>query len=635
MNLRSYSTFACAIVIECIVFDPFVAVVAHAADGPAKGAVAEPPAAAANPARAAIAAELHRLFQERHDWQKREFPEYAMSCGDYSNAARLSDGSYAAIERRHAETQSYLKRLQALERAGLSAEDQLNYDLFAHLLKEDIDGHAFRMWLAPLGARHGPHQEIPQMHERVRFESAQDYIDYFARLEQTPRLIDDTIDLLRRGVQEGRTPPQIVLTGVPRQFAALLDGGGLEALATPLQDIRGVPEMKDRTALRERFDQTTFPAVKAAVLKFAEFVGREYIPACRTTLGARDLPDGLAFYAHQLRVMTTTDLTAARIHELGLAEVQRIRAEMLAVIRKSDFYLDSDKNRRLKDPELFENFLKFLRTDPRFYHKSEDDLLREYRDICKRIDAELPKLFRRLPRLSYGVRKIPDFMAPTQTTAYYQRGDIRNAEPGYFYANAYALDQRPRYEMMALAIHEAVPGHHFQVAIAQELEHVPEFRKDMWITAFGEGWALYSERLGLEVGLYETPYDLFGRLTYEMWRACRLVVDTGIHTLGWSRDRALQFMRENSALSELNITAEVDRYISWPGQATGYKIGELKIRELRRRAEERLGSAFDKRDFHDELLSAGCIPLTILETRINAWIERQLSARAAPPTVAP
>ncbi|MCH8854464.1 MAG: DUF885 domain-containing protein, partial [Planctomycetes bacterium] len=260
-------------------------------------------------------------------------------------------------------------------------------------------------------------------------------------------------------------------------------------------------------------------------------------------------------------------------------------------------------------------------------YTKEEDLLRGYRDICKRVDAQLPKLFKTMPRLPYGVRKIPDFMAPSQTTAYYSRGDIRNAQPGYFYANTYALNQRPKYEMIALALHEAVPGHHFQISLAQELENVPQFRNHSWITSYGEGWALYAERLGLEMGFYDDPYDNFGRLLYEMWRACRLVVDPGMHALGWSRERAVQFMLDNTALSELNVNTEIDRYIAWPGQATAYKIGELKIRELRAAAERTLGEDFDVREFHDVILLAGSLPLTVLEARVHRWLE----AKTGPP----
>lgn len=562
---------------------------------------------------------LRQIFNDRYAWEMREFPEMAMSRGDYSNADRISDNSLAAIERRHAETKQVLERLAAIDKSKLDENDRLNYELFDLQLRNAVEEHRFRTFLAPLGSRHGPHQEIPQMHERVRFNTYEDYANYLKRLEQTPRSVQNTLEALRLGLKEGRTPPRVTMTGVPNQFKALRDGG-LKALAEPFDKMPAALPEAQRKELRARFDTVSFPAVRDALARFGEYVEKEYVPNCRQTLAARDLPDGEEFYAFQLRVFTTTNLTAKEIHETGLREVAWIKAEMLQVIRKTDFMQKFPDAARWDDQKLFKEFVRYLRTDPRFYHKTPEELLTGYRDICKRIDAALPKVFKTLPRLSYGVRAIPDFMAPTQTTAYYSQGDIRNAEPGYFYANTYALDQRPKYEMIALAIHEAVPGHHFQIALAQEIENAPEFRKDAWFTAFGEGWALYSERLGIEMGLYENPYDDFGRLTYEMWRACRLVVDPGVHALGWTREQALQFMLDNTALSETNITAEVDRYISWPAQATAYKIGELKIRELRQRAEQKLGQRFDLREFHDVVLKAGTLPLTVLERRIDDWI---------------
>lgn len=569
------------------------------------------------------AAALHALFDERYEWEAREFPETAMSRGDYRFADHISDQSLAAIDRRHAQTKALLARLDAIPREQLPENDQLNYDLFALQLRNDVDGHRFATYLQPVGGRFGPQQEIPQMHERIRFRGPLDHENYLNRLEQTPALIDQTIERMRAGVKARNVPPRVCVLGVPAQFDALLDGGGLDGLATPLQTLAGVEDPAQRDALKRRFEGTTMPAVRAAVARLGAYVRDDYLPACRESIAARDLPDGAAFYAWQLRVMTTTDLTAEQIHELGLREVARIHAEMLAVIRRTDYYATLPGAAGLDDDALFRGFLEFLRRDPRFYHKSEGDLLRAYRDICKRIDGELPRIFKTLPRLPYGVRKIPDFMAPAQTTAYYQPGDPRNAEAGNFYANTFALDQRPTYEMIALAMHEAVPGHHLQIALAQELADVPDFRRDMWFHVFGEGWALYSERLGIEMGLYADPYDDFGRLLYEMWRACRLVVDPGIHALGWSRERAVQFMLDNTALSPHNIDAEVDRYIAWPGQATAYKIGELKIRELRARAEQALGPRFDLREFHDVVLLAGSVPLTTLERRIDAWIARQ------------
>ena len=565
-------------------------------------------------------ARLHRLFQERHAWQKHESPRFAMSRGDYSSANRIADGSLAAIERRHGETQAFLKRLREIDRAQLNETDRLSYDLFELSVGQVVEGHRFRTFLAPIGARFGPQQRIPQMHERVRFASAEDYANYLERLEQVPRATGDVIELLKLGVEEGRTPPRVTLLGVPGQFEAL-EEGGLESLGKPFEKMPRSISWEQRDELRERFNRASFPAVREAMRTLGRFVAEEYIPKCTESVAAVNWPDGEAYYAFQLRTMTTTEMTARQIHETGLREVARLKIEMMEVIRSSDFLEKSPSAAELKGQELFQAFVKYLRSDPRFYHTSEAALLTGYRDICKRVDAWLPKLFKTLPRLPYGVREIPAFMAPSQTTAYYSRGDIDNAEPGYFYANTYALDQRPKYEMISLAMHEAVPGHHLQIAIAQELDGLPEFRKNSYFTAFGEGWALYSERLGIEMGLYEDPYDNFGRLLYEMWRACRLVVDPGMHALGWSREQAIQFMLDNTALSELNITTEVDRYIAWPGQATGYKIGELKIRELRQRAERKLSSRFDIRAFHDTVLGAGPLPLTMLERRINDWID--------------
>ncbi len=586
-------------------------------------------AAASAPALAGAKDDLYKLFDDHHQWGLRESPETAMRQGDYSQADRLDDESIESIERRHAERQAFLARLQAINAAELTPADRLNRALFERLLSDAIGGHEFRTYLMPIGSRDGPHQEIAQLNERVRFQSAADFENYLARLEATPRKVQENLARLREGLKLGLTPPQVVLQDVPQQLARLTAEGGLAALAEPMARLSAaVGDDAKAAAIRKRFEEKSLPAVRAALAELEAYVRDEYVPKSRSSIAAIDLPRGAELYAHRLRVMTTTNLTAKQIHEIGLSEVARIRAEMMQVIRKCDFLQKKPEAAKLDDAALFAAFVTYLRTDPRFYHATPAALVAEYRDICKQIDAHMPRLFGKLPRLPYGVREIPAFMAPSQTTAYYQQGDIRNAEPGYFYCNTYKLDQRPRYEMKSLAIHEAVPGHHHQVALAQEMTGVPEFRKEYWITAFGEGWGLYSERLGIEMGLYADPYDDFGRLTYEMWRACRLVVDPGIHALGWSREQAVKFMLDNSALSELNINAEVDRYISWPGQATAYKIGELKIRELRTLAEKELGAKFDLRGFHDCILEEGCLPLDILETRVKEWIASR-QARAA------
>jgi len=567
---------------------------------------------------------LHSLFEDRLQWQLHAFPAMALRRGDYTNADRITDYGMNAIIQRYYDTRQFLKRLSVVPYDDLPKADKLSYDLFKLGLEDEAESEQYRMFLAPVGGRFGTHQRIAQMAEQVRFRDYDDYSDYLSRLELVPELVNQTIDLLELGAAEGRTPPRVTLSGLAAQFDALVaPGGGLSALAGPLERMPEQITAARQQELRERFDDVSMPGVLLAVRALGDYVTDEYLPKCRESIAAVDLPDGEAYYAYRLRVMTTTDMTAAEIHRLGLDQVARIRAEMMLVIRSSDF-TDRANPAPGDDDQLFAAFVDDLRTNPRFYHETAEDLLVGYRDICKRVDEWLPKLFGALPRLPYGVRPIPEFMAPNQTTAYYRRGDIRNAEAGIFFANTYALDQRPRYEMIPLALHEAVPGHHLQIAIAQELDGVPDFRKGWGFTAFGEGWALYAERLGLEMGFYGDPYDDFGRLLYEMWRACRLVVDTGIHAFGWPRDRAIEFMVANTALSRLNIETEVDRYIAWPGQACAYKIGELKIRELRATAERRLGERFDVRAFHDVVLGAGSIPLTVLEKRVDYWINSQL-----------
>jgi uncharacterized protein (DUF885 family) len=571
-------------------------------------------------ARGEPSADLDRLFRQWHEWQLREHPEWAMSQGDYRYADRITDGSLQAIERRHAQTREFLERLRAISPESLGDADLLNRRLFELMLSDEVQGQRFPTWLAPIGGRFGPQQRIPQMAERVRFESTRDYDNYLARLEQVPLEVRNTIERLRLGIERGWTPPAVTLEGVPLQFRSILEGG-LDALRKPLDAMGPHVSAARAGLLRNRFEQSALPAVRRAVAELGDFLTREYLPRCRIGIAARDLPDGEAFYAYQVRVMTTTEMSPREIHDLGRSEVARIRGEMLQVIRRSDFLERFPSTSESGDDRLFEAFIRYLRTDPRFYHVSPEALLAAYRDICKRVDPWLARLFGTLPRLPYGVREIPAFMAPDQTTAYYQPGDMRNAEPGWFYANTYALDQRPTYEMIPLALHEAVPGHHLQIALALELENQPEFRRHTEFTAFVEGWALYSERLGIKMGLYEDPYNDFGRLLYEMWRACRLVVDPGMHALGWSREKAIQFMLENTALSEHNIETEIDRYIAWPGQACAYKVGELRIRGLRERAERELKENFDLREFHDMVLGAGAIPLTVLQERAEAWIE--------------
>ncbi|MFM7132937.1 MAG: DUF885 domain-containing protein [Planctomycetota bacterium] len=557
------------------------------------------------------------LVAEHDAWRLTVYPEYALRRGEELRAGELTDMSIAGIHKRHAQLVLFLEEARAIDAERLSPRDRLDCLLFRRDLELAVAGHAFNGWMMPLGGRWGAHTEIAQMADGGTFADLDDYEAYIHRLLAVPGRIEQTIEVLRRGLESGVVPPKVTLLQVPKQ---------IRASRTALPDVmrrpfatmpKTIPEA-ERARLRAEFDRA-LPAIDDALTRFEAFVNDEYLPRCRESVGAASVDNGAAWYAHQLRVHTTTEMTPKEIHETGLAEVARIRAEMMQVIARTDWQAADPARAAMPEDERFAAFVAYLRTDPRFYVKGADELLARYRDVCKRIDPKLPGLFGRLPRLSYGVREIPRFMAPTQTTAYYQPGSPQRGEPGWFYANTYALDQRPTYEFVPLSLHEAVPGHHLQIALAQELEGVREFRKDLDSTAFVEGWALYAERLGIEMGLFSDPYDDFGRLLYEMWRSTRLVVDTGIHAFGWERARAIDFMKRFTALSALNIENEVDRYIEWPGQACGYKIGELVIRRLRSEAEAALGAGFDIRRFHDAVLLEGPIPLDVLEANLDAW----------------
>lgn len=587
----------------------------------------QPPPAAKVRSATDAAALLATLLADHEEWQRREYPQRALERGDDRFAARLTDHSLAAYERRRLDGARFLERARAIDVAGLNGEelegDELDsLRLFIRVMEEGRDGERFRAFLMPFEGPWGPHTAISQLAEGVRFDDREAYLDYLTRLEQVPTMIAQYIELLRLGVAEGRTPPRVTIEDIPGGVDLLLEGG-LGGLERPLERMPASVSAADRELITSRFHRESIPKVRAGLEAFGRFLRAEYVPACRESIAASALPEGAAFYDHCLKVQTTTDLSAREIHEIGLGEVARLRREMLATIRQSDFLTLRPAAATFDDAALFAAFIAYLRSDPRFYHTSEAELVREYRDICKRVDGWLPSYFRVLPRLPYGVKPMARFMAPTQTTAYYQPGDFRSGEPGWYVVNTYRLDMRPRYEMIALSLHEAVPGHHLQIALARELEHLPEFRRSMQINAYVEGWALYAERLGVEAGMYADPYDDFGRLLFEMWRACRLVIDTGIHAFGWTRDQAIAFLRDNTALSELNVQTEIDRYIGWPGQACGYKLGELRLTALRGEAEARLGAAFDVREFHEVVLGGGALPLDVLEARIQSWIARR------------
>ena len=552
---------------------------------------------------------LHQLFAQDWEYTMREYPEFATAVGYPGQNARWTDYSLEAIARRKRELNNPLTALRAIDRARLSPTDQLNYDLFRRNYTDALEETRFPGELMPITQMGGVQQGVPSTIAQMPAGSVREYEDIIARLRAVPVLVSQTMVLLERGLAQGLTPPRITLRDVPGQAQNLVVDDPLTSpLLKAFTRLPGTVPEAEQQRLRAAAVAAYRDSIAPAFRRLSAYLRDKYIPGARATTGMRDLPNGMAWYQVRARASTTTDLTPAQIHAIGLAEVKRIRGQMDSVIAASGF------------KGSFAEFVQFLRTDPRFYWTTSEDLIRGSRELMKRIDPELTKLFGTLPRLPYGVSPIPSYAERSQTTAYYQPGSPLSHRAGTYFVNTYHLPARPKWEMEALSLHEAVPGHHLQIALAQELEGVPEFRRFGGYTAFVEGWALYSESLGGELGLYGDPYSKFGQLTYEMWRAIRLVIDTGLHTMGWTREQAFDYFKANAAKTEHDITVEVDRYIVWPGQALAYKIGELKIKELRAYATTTLGSRFDVRAFHDQVLGGGAVPLDVLEARIRAWV---------------
>ncbi len=566
--------------------------------------------AAVSPPDAADArARLHALFDEEWEFRLREDPLFATSVGDHRFDDKLPLVSVADEARRTEVLRKLRGRLLEIDPAALDETDRESYALFRRELDDSIRGFELKTYRFPISADSGFHTEFARLADEVPLETTRDYENYIARLRAFPEYARQNTELLREGLRTGWTLPRAVLAGYDEPIRAqVVSSPDKSPLYAPFASFpAGVPEA-DRDRLRASGETAIREQVVPAYGAFLEFMTREYIPHARETVGASELRGGREYYAFLVRRFTTLDLSPGQIHALGLAEVKRIRAEMEEVIRKTGF------------TGSFADFLKFLRTDPRFYAKTPEELLKQAAFIAKKIDGKLPSLFGRLPRQPYGVEPVPADIAPKYTGGRYVPAAPDGKRAGTYWVNTYALETRPLYVLDALTLHEAVPGHHLQIALAKELKELPNFRRFLYIDAFGEGWGLYSERLGLEMGLYADPYSQFGRLTYEMWRACRLVVDTGLHAMGWTRQQAIDYLAASTALSLHECTTETDRYIAWPGQALAYKMGELKIRELRRRAEETLGPRFDIREFHDRVLSGGTVTLPILEERIEAYI---------------
>ncbi|HET7012133.1 MAG TPA: DUF885 domain-containing protein [Anaerolineales bacterium] len=555
------------------------------------------------------AALLRQLFQEEWQTHLRNDPLFATITGDTRYNDRLPEATEQSHARQADELRGFLVRLDRIPLDRLTAIDRLNADIFRRLKQDALHELEFGVYRMPLDRMGGYYSFFAELPTFTRFAARKDYEDYLARLAAFPDYNQGQMGLMREGLRLGMTQPRIALEGVLEGIERLANVEPEESVF--FEPFKQFPENlsgSDRDGLQTQALRVLQGSVLPGYRSLVEFMRDTYLPGARTTTAASDLPDGARFYEHRVQMFLSMAISPRLVHETGVAEVQRIRDEMEGIRRKLGFTGDHAA------------FGEFLRAEPRFFAPTPDQLMKEVAFILKRMDGELPRLFRRLPRLPYGIKPVPEFVAPQTTTAYYWEGAGDGSRAGFYYVNTYDLKSRPLYELEALSLHEAVPGHHLQIALQQELTDLPEFRRFEAFTAFVEGWGLYAERLGLEVGFYTDPYSDYGRLTYEMWRACRLVVDTGMHAFGWSRRRAIEFMMENTALTELNVRNEIDRYLTMPGQALAYKMGELKIRELRRRAEQRLGDRFDVRAFHEVVLRQGGIPLDVLEAEIEAWL---------------
>lgn len=558
--------------------------------------------------------DLHRLFADEWESRIQNDPLEATLVGVHSEDSRLPDLSFESLELHYQNDQKLLVRLQGVERSVLSEQDQVSYDLFEFMVQSRVRRYEFGEYRLPFTNDSGFFSSLLYAFERMPLQSEAHFEIYMARLEKIPVYLSQNLELMQRGLETDFTMPRVVMPGVERILQGLIQGPVTKSpFFAAFEKQLGNLEEGERLTYRLRCESILKQTVIPAYREVLAFMSEDYTPQSRSSLGARSLPNGAEYYRFLVRYFTTLEMEPEEVHQLGLREVTRIREEMNQIVQSLEF--DGD----------FSAFLRFLRTDPQFYATTPDQLVKEAAWISKRIDGILPAYFGALPRMPYGVAPVPEHLAPNYTTGRYSPGVPGGDRGGYYWVNTYALEKRPLYALPALTLHEAMPGHHLQIALAQELSDLPEFRRHFYPNSFGEGWALYSEKLGKEMGVYQTVYEDFGRLTYEMWRAGRLVVDTGIHFKGWTRDRAIQLFVENSALSVHNIESEVDRYISWPGQALSYKKGELTIVRLRQQAEETLGEAFDLRSFHDAVLKNGGVTMPVLEKEIAKYLERAKS----------
>ena len=555
------------------------------------------------------------LYQKEWAFRLQEFPGMAAEAGQKEAAGRLTHVAQADQDRRYAFRTGLMEDLQEISCERLDRDECINYRIFKNQVQQAIEDYENRAYLIPFNSDWGFYMSFARMPQGTDFSDFDSYANYLARLEELPVVMDEYIDLMREGLRTGMTQPRAVLDGrdapIKAQVVDAVEDSGFFAPFIDMPEVGGEAERAD---LVEKARNVIGDGVVPAFRRLLTFFHDEYLPGARKTLGASELPNGKRFYRSQIRQYATVDLSPAEIHDIGLSEVTRIRDEMMDIIAQVGF------------DGSFADFIHFLRTDPQFYATTPRQLLAEASYVAKKVDGRLPQFFGRLPRQPYGVAPVPEDIAPFYTAGRYVGAPLDALRGGYYWVNTYDLKSRPLYALPALTLHEAAPGHHLQGALALEQEDQPEFRRYDYISAYGEGWALYAEKLGVEMDIYETPYEQFGRLTYEMWRACRLVIDTGVHAMGWNREQAQEYLAANTALSIHEVTTEVDRYISWPAQALSYKLGEYTIWQLRRNAESELGQSFDLRAFHDFILALGSVPLDILQDEVGRWTDEQVAA---------
>lgn len=557
---------------------------------------------------------LLKIFSEYEEYVKRNYPEGATYDGDHRYDDKVTDNSEAGILARQDSTRKFLSKLMQIHYDKLSDDNRINYDLFKRSLQEDLEFSRFNDYMMPIGQQNGIHLGAPQLVQFQPLSNAEEFNKYFTRLRSIGTSVDNDIAKMKKGMSLGIVMPSFIMEQTLPQMESIISKNPGESIFFSAME-KGkdlTPEQRESISneLKEIISQDINPAFQ----RLHDFVKNEYLPVCRQEAGVWSLPDGSDRYNLLVKYFTTLDLTFDDVHKTGLSEVARIEKEMS----------------RIKDSIGFngsvQEFNEFIKKDPNMFYTDKEDLMNGFRDILGRMDAKLPDLFGRLPKAPYDLKEMEEFRSKSAPAAYYYSAPEDRSRPGYFYVNTYDLPSRPKYTMTALALHEAVPGHHLQISIAQELKNLPKFRRDGGYTSFVEGWALYAESLGYETQMYEDLYQLYGALIFEMWRACRLVVDTGIHAKKWTREEAVAYMKKYTANSDLDIKSEVDRYIAWPGQALAYKTGEMKIKELRKKSEETLGSKFDIKEFHDTVLKNGALPLPLLEVEINRWIQTKLGS---------